>query len=73
MNESKHPIDKWLWLNGLDRKWLAGQLNVQVAKISKVCRGHQKFSNDNAFKIEEITNGAVEVRDLYRFHKTANS
>ena len=52
----------WLKSNDISQRKFAAMIGVDFTTINKYCSGERLPSRDVAVKIEDITNGEVDIR-----------
>jgi plasmid maintenance system antidote protein VapI len=65
MEEPGHiALERFMEANGHRDQWLADQIGSSQPTANRIRRGAARPSPDKAFKIEEITDGAVKASAL---------
>lgn len=62
--ETLHPIRRWLIRHGHSQTWLAKQVGVKRAAVSKWVNGRANPSPETAFQIAELSDGELSVEQL---------
>lgn len=62
--ETVHPIRRWLIRHGHSQSWLAKQVGLKRAAVSKWVNGRANPAPDVAFRIAELSDGELTVEQL---------
>lgn len=57
-------ISEWLKANNRSAKWLADEVDLSAAQISRIRNGHSVPSWKSARRISKATGGSVRTEDL---------
>lgn len=60
----EHPLKKWLDAHSHSQSWLARILGIKRQTVSRWIHGAANPRYETALAIEELTGGALSVRDL---------
>lgn len=66
MNEASppHPLDRWLAERRRTRSWLASQLGISEASLSRIIGGKQWGGREFFQRVAKVTKGDVTANDF---------